>query len=354
MITFNRFLKWEKTTKDTIDFKKIYVDMADGDPIAGLALSQIVFWHLPDKDGHSKLRVERDGHYWIAKPRNDWWDECRLTPKRVDRALKILSDVGIISVETFHFAGIPTLHVRINEQTFMEEWEKHLGADILTDPDPIRMHPESNEDSTKSGGNSHFPKRVKTNLPSNSINDSAILKFPESEVGFLPNVNLDIPNSAISCTEINLQRPIQRPATIQQSVVEPTAVVDFENSKNGNNDDLESRIAKVVEILRPYKLAAKTIRDAARVSIEHAEYVSREFPHEEEADSQFWIGRSKGSTAGALRLRLENTDWQSSRDIAQQESDQQDAIEAEQRVRNEAQRATARAIEQRAGRGPRI
>lgn len=123
-------------------------------------------------------------------------------------------------------------------------------------------------------------------------------------------------------------------------VIEPAAGVDFEDSKNGNGveHDLESRIAKVVEVLCSYKLAAKTIRDAAHANIEHAEYVAREFGHEKEADAQFWVGRSKGSTAGALRLRLENTDWQSSRDIAQQESDQQNAVKAEQRARVDAQR----------------
>jgi len=45
---FNEFLSWELTTRDTIDFKKIYVDIA-GDLIAGLLLSQIIYWHLPSK-----------------------------------------------------------------------------------------------------------------------------------------------------------------------------------------------------------------------------------------------------------------------------------------------------------------
>jgi hypothetical protein len=52
------FLAWEAASRDTIDFKKIYVDMAD-DLVAGLLLSQVVYWFLPDRNGNLKLRVRR-------------------------------------------------------------------------------------------------------------------------------------------------------------------------------------------------------------------------------------------------------------------------------------------------------
>ena len=42
MKSFNDFLAWEKASRDSIDFKKIYVDVA-GDLIAGLLLSQIIY-----------------------------------------------------------------------------------------------------------------------------------------------------------------------------------------------------------------------------------------------------------------------------------------------------------------------
>ena len=74
------FLLWETASRDTIDFKTIYVDMA-GDLIAGLMLSQIIYWYLPAKDGSSKLRICRDNYYWIAKGREDWWDEIRISKK---------------------------------------------------------------------------------------------------------------------------------------------------------------------------------------------------------------------------------------------------------------------------------
>jgi hypothetical protein len=50
----------------------IYVDMT-GDLIAGLMLSQIIYWNLPAKDGTSRLRARHDGQLWLAKSREDWW-----------------------------------------------------------------------------------------------------------------------------------------------------------------------------------------------------------------------------------------------------------------------------------------
>jgi len=121
MSAFDRFLLWEQTTRDTIDFKTIYVDMAD-DLIAGLVLSQIVYWHLPNDKGQSKLRVQKDGYLWIAKRRTDWYDEIRVSAKQADRALKILEDREIIVTCLHRFDGAPTVHIRINHAGFLSAW----------------------------------------------------------------------------------------------------------------------------------------------------------------------------------------------------------------------------------------
>jgi len=125
MIDFDRFLQWETTTRDTIDFKKAYVDMA-ADLIAGLLLSQIIYWHLPDKEGQPKLRVYKSGYWWIAKQRDDWWNEIRITPKQFDRACKILIDKGLIVKNNFRFNGLKTMHVRIVKEQFMGLWQAVL------------------------------------------------------------------------------------------------------------------------------------------------------------------------------------------------------------------------------------
>lgn len=121
-MTWKEFLDFEKATRDTIDVKKVYIDMAD-DLVAGVMLSQIVYWHLPDKDGNSKMRVEKEGHKWVAKRREDWWEEIRVKPKQADRALADLGKAGIVHTRVFRFDGSPTVHIRIDEERFLEVME---------------------------------------------------------------------------------------------------------------------------------------------------------------------------------------------------------------------------------------
>ena len=117
---FAQFLRWEQSTRDTIDVKKMYIDMA-GDLVSGILLSQIVFWHLPDRKGKTKLRVEQNGYRWLVKKREDWWDEVRITPKQFDRSIKILrDDEGIVITEIHKYNNSPTIHIRINEDEFLQ------------------------------------------------------------------------------------------------------------------------------------------------------------------------------------------------------------------------------------------
>jgi hypothetical protein len=114
-----QFLYWELASRDTIDFKKVYVDMAD-DLISGLLLSQIVYWHLPNKEtGESRLRVKNHGYEWIAKARGDWFDEIRITPKQFDRAIKILENRDLVEVRVMKFNGNPTKHIRLKWTHFL-------------------------------------------------------------------------------------------------------------------------------------------------------------------------------------------------------------------------------------------
>jgi hypothetical protein len=115
------FLAWEQASYDTIDVKRCYVDLAQGDLIAGILLSQIIYWHLPTKIGTDKLMIERDGEKWLAKKRADWWEECRITPKQYDRAVAILEGIGVIEIKTWRFGGSPTKHIRVCWEAFLRD-----------------------------------------------------------------------------------------------------------------------------------------------------------------------------------------------------------------------------------------
>ncbi len=118
MKSIDDFLRWEQASRDTIDVKRCYIDLAD-DLVAGVLLSQIIYWFLPNRHG-SKLRVEREGRLWLAKQRTDWWEECRISPKQFDRAIQVLADKGLIEQRRFRFSGSPTVHVWLNWPAVVE------------------------------------------------------------------------------------------------------------------------------------------------------------------------------------------------------------------------------------------
>jgi hypothetical protein len=99
----NSFLAWESRSRDTIEVKRCYVDVAGGDLIAGILLSQIIYWHLPDHEGQPRLRIERQGYKWLAKKRDDWWKECRITPKQFDTAIKLLESKNLIVTALYKY-----------------------------------------------------------------------------------------------------------------------------------------------------------------------------------------------------------------------------------------------------------
>ena len=116
--SFNDFLLWESASRDTIDFKKVYVDIA-GDLIAGLMLSQIIYWHLPDKEGKSKLKVKKNNKLCHAKTSFEWWDEIRFNPTQADKALSILRKKRILRTKIYRFNGTPTTHIFLLQKTFL-------------------------------------------------------------------------------------------------------------------------------------------------------------------------------------------------------------------------------------------
>jgi len=123
--SLKKFLAWEAASRDTIDFKKCYVDVSGGDIIAGLLLSQIIFWFLPSKnEGESKIKIYKEGKYWLAKKRTDWFEECRISAKQYDRAVKILSRFNFIYVKIFKFAGVPVPHLSLNFVFLLPALEK--------------------------------------------------------------------------------------------------------------------------------------------------------------------------------------------------------------------------------------
>lgn len=127
MENFNEFLIWEQSSRDTIDLKKIYIDIT-GDLVSGLLLSQIIYWHLPDKSGRTKLRVYKHDKYWLAKQRTDWWEEIRITAKQYDRAIDKLQKLGIVELWNTMFNAKNTPHIYLCRERLMELINEQMKA----------------------------------------------------------------------------------------------------------------------------------------------------------------------------------------------------------------------------------
>lgn len=176
---FGDFLQWEWRSHDTIDVKRCYIDIAQ-DLVAGILLSQLIYYHLPSKETRRphKLTVERDGHWWLAKTRDEWWDECRLTPKQVDRAAALLEARGVVETRNYRLDNKKTKHFRVCWNVFLEELEKL--------PDTL---PEKYRTRTRSfllGDSGETPDSSRSSL----LGDSGAV-LPNRELDELPNRELD-------------------------------------------------------------------------------------------------------------------------------------------------------------------
>jgi hypothetical protein len=116
-----------------------YIDIT-GDLVAGTLLSQIMYWFAPSKNKTQKTRIFKDGYYWIAKRREDWWDEIRITPKQFDTAIKKLENGGknksglnLVEIKRYKFDGIPTIHIRPiydNINPLINQYKENIRKEI--------------------------------------------------------------------------------------------------------------------------------------------------------------------------------------------------------------------------------
>ena len=205
-----------------------YVDIA-GDLIAGALLGQILYWFGTGKDGRSRARIVKDGFYWIAKTRADWWDEIRITPKQYDRASKILKERGFIEVKTFKFNGNPTTHIRIVPEAInaaVDAWKREQVSSLLPD----------GEKPAAAGFNP---------LGNNGITEGESPLLPDGEQRNYLIGNNVIPETGISLTEITPETKKENTAknthtlTASPSAGENASLVNHQAVKDQIEKDFE-------------------------------------------------------------------------------------------------------------------
>lgn len=210
-MNWKKFILWEAASRDTIDVKRCYIDVVK-DLIAGILLSQIIYWFLPGKNGRPRVTIEKQGRYWLAKKREDWWDECRITPKQFDRAVGILEEAGIVTSKVFKFGPETVKHISINWEVFLGRLEHVLNEFIaseeskavpsVTDPEfpkcKIRTSPDSKSEIPQRGN----PLDTKTPAQNTSEISSSPLPPPANKTEEAANVKLPKPFDSLSSEDI--------------------------------------------------------------------------------------------------------------------------------------------------------
>ena len=113
-----------------------YIDMADGDVLTGILLSQLVYWHqMVMEHGPTRSTVIRDGYEWICKKRTEWKREIRLTERQIERSIGVLVGLGLVEKRTWQSDGVPTQHLRVVGERFMDVYERAVDALLAEERD---------------------------------------------------------------------------------------------------------------------------------------------------------------------------------------------------------------------------
>ena len=201
-----------------------YIDIT-GDIICGVLLSQLVYWFSNDDNGKSKLRVRKNGRYWLAKSKSEWYEETRLSRKQIERAEKILKQMGIIEVKVFKFNGNPTNHYWFN-------WEKFI---------------EIEEDSLLSRGEMEMSKRGETDSPKGEERKDQKVTFETDE----KVQTLGTKSTVLSTPKVTLENA-ETEQSITYTTTETTSYITTENTDR-ETSSTSTPIGSVQDVLNFFK-----------------------------------------------------------------------------------------------------
>jgi hypothetical protein len=95
-----------------------------GSAAGGLVLAQLHYWTSDARNKQTRLRVNRDGFWWLAKGYEAFGEETGLKPRQVRSAVDRLHKQGIIQTSSYRFSGMRTLHLRFDDAGFECAWEE--------------------------------------------------------------------------------------------------------------------------------------------------------------------------------------------------------------------------------------
>lgn len=106
----------------------IYIKLCGTHESAAL-LSQILYWFGRGSDGSRRAKFSYNNKPCLIKRRDDWEEECCLTPKQYDAAIKILKNKGYITTEVHRskiYGNERATHIFLNESNLHVDVLKYM------------------------------------------------------------------------------------------------------------------------------------------------------------------------------------------------------------------------------------
>jgi hypothetical protein len=102
-------------SNNNIIYNAKFIDYCGGCHYSALLLAQLLYWS-------DKTRLEGG---WIAKTKDEWFNELRLTPYKMRLAeAKLRDELGVLEIDVFKFRGFPTNHYRFRQEAFVASFVK--------------------------------------------------------------------------------------------------------------------------------------------------------------------------------------------------------------------------------------
>jgi len=139
---------FSRHSDDMIVIRKSMVDICDGDLSAAMMISQLLYWHDKYKD------QER----WMKISREEWFDQCRLSPWKIREANKSLKKSGFMEIKIKRFNKLTCSHYRINFENLKNALLQYIKSELRKSGN----HPS--EELRKSGNHPSIG-RAETTLP---------------------------------------------------------------------------------------------------------------------------------------------------------------------------------------------
>ena len=112
----------KKFDQDTINLKRIFIDITDGKHLDAIVLGQIIF-RSGLKNGKSNITFKKFDKIWIDMNYKDWYEDVRIHRSTMTRILKRLEHQGFITTMERPDYSTKTRYISVNPERIIQAIE---------------------------------------------------------------------------------------------------------------------------------------------------------------------------------------------------------------------------------------